>query len=191
MIRDADATRARLLAAARAEFAAYGIAGARVDRIAAKADSNKAQIYHYFTSKEGLFDAVFAGIVEEVLREAPLDADDLPGYAVKLAEGYERHPDILRLVTWQRLERGDQPPNEAAVAVNESKVTQIAQAQQEGRVSSRYPAEVLLTAILHIAAMWTSTSPESASASQPPPEAARRRYIAQIVTDLISDTPHT
>ncbi|MEU2358647.1 TetR family transcriptional regulator [Streptomyces misionensis] len=191
MIRDADATRARLLAAARAEFAAHGIAGARVDRIAAKAGSNKAQIYHYFTSKEGLFDAVFASIVEEVLREAPLDPDDLPGYAVKLAEGYERHPDILRLVTWQRLERGDQPPSEAAIAVTERKVSQIAQAQQEGRVSSRYPADILLTAILHTAAMWTSTSPESASAGQPPSAAARRRYIAQIVTDLISETPRT
>jgi hypothetical protein len=32
----------------RTEFAQYGIAGARVERIGEAADSNKAQIYHYF-----------------------------------------------------------------------------------------------------------------------------------------------
>ena len=40
--RDAEATRRRLLDAATAEFAAYGIAGARVDRIAAEARSSAA-----------------------------------------------------------------------------------------------------------------------------------------------------
>jgi hypothetical protein len=38
-MRDAEATRARLLAAARGEFAAFGIAGSRVDRIAATGGS--------------------------------------------------------------------------------------------------------------------------------------------------------
>ena len=55
---DAQATRRRLLDAAYSEFAQYGIAGARVDRIAEAADSNKAQIYHYFGGKIQLFDAV-------------------------------------------------------------------------------------------------------------------------------------
>lgn len=39
--RDAEATRCRILAAATAEFAAHGIAGARVDRIAKAAQSHK------------------------------------------------------------------------------------------------------------------------------------------------------
>ena len=39
--RDAEATKARILEAATAEFAAHGIAGARVDRIAASAGANK------------------------------------------------------------------------------------------------------------------------------------------------------
>ena len=39
---DAQATKRRLLAAATAEFAAHGLAGARVDRIAAAARANKA-----------------------------------------------------------------------------------------------------------------------------------------------------
>jgi AcrR family transcriptional regulator len=184
VIRDAAATRARLLGAARDEFAAFGIAGARVDRIAAEAASNKAQIYHYFGSKEQLFDAVFAVVVDEVVRELPLDAGDLPGHAARLAEYYEEHPDALRLVTWQRLERSTGPQ---AVAVNASTaaIAEIAQAQADGRLSDRYPADVLLHAVLHIAALWARTSPDMAWARKPLSAAARRRIVEQMVRDLL------
>ena len=51
---DRTSTRARILRAAAAEFARYGFAGARVDRIAQDAQANKRLIYHHFQSKEGL-----------------------------------------------------------------------------------------------------------------------------------------
>jgi AcrR family transcriptional regulator len=186
MIRDADATRARLLAAARREFAAFGIAGARVDRIAAEAGSNKAQIYHYFGSKDQLFDAVFAALVDELVREIPIDADDLPGYAARLAEGYERDPDVMRLLTWQRLERGTEAPPVVAVKHGETKIAKIAQAQADGRLSDRYPADVLLLAVLHIAALWATTSPDMTWARKLPSAAARRRVVMQMVRDLLA-----
>ena len=63
--RDSEATRQRLIEAARREFGEFGIAGARVDRIAANAEANKAQIYHYFGSKDQLFDAVWESIVKD------------------------------------------------------------------------------------------------------------------------------
>ena len=55
--RDAARTKQRLLDAACDEFAKYGIAGGRVERIAAAARCNKALIYAYFDSKDALFDA--------------------------------------------------------------------------------------------------------------------------------------
>ena len=55
MAYDSAATRARLLDAAHSEFAERGLAGARVDRIAAAAQANKQAIYAYFGSKEQLF----------------------------------------------------------------------------------------------------------------------------------------
>src|ERR1700689_2069796 len=119
MIRDAEATRQRLLDAATEEFAARGIAGARVDRIADAARSNKAQIYHYFGSKDGLFDAVFTAIVAQVVEGIPLDVTDLPGYAERLARGNDEYPDVLRLATWHRLERGDATLVQAAVDSNQ------------------------------------------------------------------------
>ena len=56
--RDPDATKARILEAAKREFAKLGFGGARVDSIAARAKANKRMIYHYFSSKEELFTAV-------------------------------------------------------------------------------------------------------------------------------------
>jgi AcrR family transcriptional regulator len=185
VIRDADATRARLLGAARREFAAFGIAGARVDRIAAEAASNKAQIYHYFGSKEQLFDAVFAAVVDEVVRELPLEVDDLPGYAARLAEYYEQHPDVLRLVTWQRLERSTEPSAVALTAMK-PKIAEIAQAQADGRLSDRYPADVLLHAVMHSASLWAATSPDMAWVRKLHSAAARRSLVEQMVHDLLA-----
>jgi TetR/AcrR family transcriptional regulator len=56
--RDADKTRLKILAAAAAEFAQKGLAGARVDAIAQASGANKRMIYYYFTSKDGLYTAV-------------------------------------------------------------------------------------------------------------------------------------
>lgn len=55
----ADTTRAGILGAATRVFAAVGFAGARTDTIAAAAGVNKALLYYYFQSKEGLYTAVF------------------------------------------------------------------------------------------------------------------------------------
>src|SRR6201996_9826826 len=82
--RDAEATKGRILTAATAEFAAHGIAGARVDRIAAAADANKSLIYAYFGNKDGLFDAVFEAVVAGTVEAVPIDAEDLPGFAGRI-----------------------------------------------------------------------------------------------------------
>jgi AcrR family transcriptional regulator len=102
---DAHATRERLLAAAVEEFSARGLAGGRVDRIAAAAAANKRAIYDYFGDKEGLFDAAVAQVVSELNQANPLPEDDLPGYAGRLFDYLHAHPDAVRLTSWWRLER--------------------------------------------------------------------------------------
>lgn len=93
--------------AAPAEFAASGLACARVDRIAAGVGCNKQLIYAHFGSKQGLFDEVAATHVRQLLDSVPMTADDLPGYAVRLFEHTVTHPELVRLTMWQRLEGGD------------------------------------------------------------------------------------
>ncbi|HTU43248.1 MAG TPA: TetR/AcrR family transcriptional regulator [Candidatus Aquilonibacter sp.] len=47
-----------ILAAAEIEFATHGFSAARTESIAARANVVKGMIFHYFQSKEGLFEAV-------------------------------------------------------------------------------------------------------------------------------------
>jgi len=56
--RDPERTRAVILNAAVAEFTSKGLSGARIDRIAKRANVNKRMIYYYFKNKEGLYIAV-------------------------------------------------------------------------------------------------------------------------------------
>lgn len=62
----ATISRKRLLAAASAEFAARGFAGAKVDRIAAKARLNKAMIYYHFDNKAALYREVLLGVFRTI-----------------------------------------------------------------------------------------------------------------------------
>ena len=59
--RDPVATKAALLHAAVVEFAAKGLAGARIDEIAQRAGVNKQLVYHYFGSKEEIYAAAQSG----------------------------------------------------------------------------------------------------------------------------------
>ncbi|HEX3779811.1 MAG TPA: TetR family transcriptional regulator [Pseudonocardiaceae bacterium] len=188
MPRDAEATRARLLDAAVAEFAEFGIAGARVERIARQADSNKAQIYHYYGSKDQLFDAAFEAVVTKVVTAIPLDVHDLPGYAAKLAELYDRHPEIIRMATWQRRERSADAPAPLTIDSLRGKIDAIATAQADNTLPSHYPAGVLLALVLHLATAWVSVGPEF-SAAVPDADHLRSKYIVDAVHQLLADRP--
>ncbi|GAA2712550.1 TetR family transcriptional regulator [Actinoplanes palleronii] len=111
---DSAATRVRLLDAAYREFSERGLAGARVDRIAAAAKANKQAIYAYFGSKEDLFDAVLGDRLGVLADAAPYTPDDLPGYAGALFDALSAAPDLLRLTHWRGLERNDATPGEIA-----------------------------------------------------------------------------
>jgi len=112
---DSKATKERILAAATAEFAAHGVAGARVDRIAAQAEANKRAIYDYFGDKNALFATVLEHLMADLAQAVPPGEDPLPAYAERLFDYHRAHPEALRLLMWEALELGDQPvPGEAA-----------------------------------------------------------------------------
>lgn len=102
---DATDTKRRILIAARAEFAQFGLAGARVDRIAETGRVNKRSIYVHFGSKDDLFDLVVATALTEMAEEVPFTAHDLPAYAGALFDYITARPEILRLTSWAGLER--------------------------------------------------------------------------------------
>ncbi|MEV4252833.1 TetR family transcriptional regulator [Spirillospora sp. NPDC049652] len=116
MAYDSTATKERILAAAASEFAAHGVAGARVDRIAAQAKANKRAIYDYFGDKNELFAAVLERLMADLAEAVPPGDDDLAAYAGRLFDHHRAHPEALRLLMWEALELGgDRPvPGEAA-----------------------------------------------------------------------------
>ncbi|MDB5529487.1 MAG: hypothetical protein JWR51_2590 [Devosia sp.] len=179
MAGDATETRKKLLAAATEEFAARGIAGARVDRIAAEAGANKSLIYSYFGSKDGLFAAVYDAQVVLTIDAVPFTADDLPGYAARQFDHHRLHPTVQRLTTWSRLERGtDASPIEAIASSNIRKITAIEAEQAAGRLPTRFSAYELLSMVLAIANMW-------ATGSHQPPGAADIARQRQSIIDAV------
>jgi AcrR family transcriptional regulator len=164
--RDGSATRRRLLDAAAAEFSRYGIAGARVDRIAAAAGANKAQIYAWYSSKDGLFDAVFVEHLTLVVDLVPFDADDLPGYAVRLYDAYLDRPEIVRLAVWARLER--MPTGDlltAAAAEVAAKTAAVRAAQEAGIVDPDLDPHDVYAMVIGLSLTWSPASPTVTAAA--------------------------
>jgi AcrR family transcriptional regulator len=183
--RDAQATQQRLIAAGRSEFAAYGLTGARVDRIAEAAQSNKAQIYHYFKNKVGLFDAVWDQHVRQVVAGLPTDVEDLPSMAVMLCDMYADHPDMPRLITWQRMEQAEIPRDPTSAGDVRNRIALISRALADGAVTSGFDADVLFALILHTAALWECTSPEVMMAITVDDRDQRREIVRMVVASLV------
>jgi AcrR family transcriptional regulator len=109
---DPEQTRQNILEVATEEFATNGLAGARVDAIAAKTRTTKRMIYYYFGSKDELYQAVldqaYGGIRHN---EAHLHLVDLPPIdAMRALVGmtfdyHEAHPDFVRLVSIENFQQ--------------------------------------------------------------------------------------
>jgi AcrR family transcriptional regulator len=155
--RDSTATKARLLEAATEEFAAHGIAGARVDRIAAAANANKQLIYAYFGSKDQLFDAVLTTRFRALTEDVPFAPDDIAGYVGRLFDYLVAHLEVLRLATWAGLER---PTAVAAFEADSyrTKLIAIADAQRDSRLDASFAPADLLALALGITGAWFTAS---------------------------------
>jgi AcrR family transcriptional regulator len=147
MPRDATATRAKLIAAARQEFADHGIGGARVERIAQQADVSKERIYGHFGSKEKLFEAVLAEALEEHTQTLGVPSDDLGEYVSRIYDFHRKNPQVLRLMLWEAQYYGDEPlPQEERRTEHYTQKT-AALAEVLGIESDREAAITLLVAI--------------------------------------------
>ncbi|WP_111768638.1 TetR family transcriptional regulator [Nakamurella deserti] len=183
MARDGAASRVRLLAAAAVEFAQHGIVGARVDRIAASSGVNKAQMYAWYGSKDGLFDAVFAAQLHGIVDAVPFDADDLPGYAVRLYDSYLQAPELVRLASWNRLER--MPTGDLLVGhdeLSEPKFAAIARAQADGSILAGLRPDEVYSLVIALAGTWSPVSATfTASAADSEVDHQRRRAALRLV----------
>ena len=108
-------TRDRILDAAEHAFSVAGLAGARVASIAQDADVNKAMLYYYFGSKEGLYTAVLERVADSIVHMADTSLAEsaappaermfafLSGYRDLLAS----RPKVVRLMMHEVLTGGE------------------------------------------------------------------------------------
>jgi AcrR family transcriptional regulator len=111
---DPERTMAGILEVATVEFGEKGLAGARIDEIAAATRTSKRMIYYYFGSKEGLYLAVLEDSYRRMrVTEAELELDSLaPEDALRrlVAFTFDHHqgnPAYIRLVMSENMERGE------------------------------------------------------------------------------------
>ncbi len=110
---DPERTMANIMEVAIAEFAEKGLAGARIDEIAAATHTSKRMIYYYFGSKEGLY---LAALEESYRRmraiEGEQNLDSLEPMAAlrRLVEftfdHHFSHENYIRLVISENMNRG-------------------------------------------------------------------------------------
>jgi AcrR family transcriptional regulator len=152
---DTERTKRLLLDAATAEFAEHGLAGARIDRIAATAGVNKERIYQYFGKKDDLFAAVLGTRLRASLDDVPMRGtgpEAAGDYAGRLFDHHLADGVIPRLVFWEGLERG------AATAADATRVSyheeKVARFQEVLPGLDRAAAGELLLTIVSLVNAW-------------------------------------
>jgi TetR/AcrR family transcriptional regulator len=180
--RDPVATRQRILDVAENEFAARGLAGARVHTIAKRADVNVRMLYHYFGDKEGLFCAVLQRSAAET---PPMPSPGTQPFVDQWHEMLEyliARPHLVRLAVWESLDYSEKP------LVNERErrkrmrgaMGHLSAEAAAGQVDPELDGEMLLIAVLALANTPIAFAPmvRLITGLRPSSPAFRRRYEA-------------
>ncbi|OBI14114.1 MULTISPECIES: TetR family transcriptional regulator [unclassified Mycobacterium] len=152
-MRNTTELRQEILAAARSEFAAYGLAGARIDRIARTAQASKERLYAHFGDKETLFREVVVTDAAEFFRSFQLRPEAIPEFVGDVYDVACSHPEFHRMITWSRLEGVtlEEPP------VLENDLATIAAAQAGGHVDPAWQPMDLMVLLFGIALAWANS----------------------------------
>jgi len=139
-----EPTRLRLLAAAAAEFAAKGFAGANVDRIARSARVNKAMIYYHFRSKAALYREIlhdmFAAVAANVaaVEDSPADpADKIRAFVDAIADAAEARPHFPP-IWFREIADGGTRLDAATLAHVTAVVKTLGRIVQDGHAKKRF-----------------------------------------------------
>lgn len=179
--------RGEILAAARAEFAQYGLAGARIDRIARAANASKERLYAHFGDKETLFRDVVATDGAEFFRAVELRPEAVPEFVGGIFDLAQNRPEHDRMITWARLEGfpldipefDEEHPPERAIAALE-------QAQADGHVDPAWDPQHLLVLLFAIALAWAHWPDPAAATTDAAVIAGRRAAAVDAASRLVT-----
>jgi AcrR family transcriptional regulator len=170
--------RGEILAAARAEFAQYGLAGARIERIAKAANASKERLYAHFGDKEALFRLVAHTDGAEFFESVTLRPEAVPEFVGDVVDLARAHPEHLRMITWARLEGLPfDEPQSAGYDIPGRELAAIEAAQAAGYVDAHWQPMELLVMLFGIGMAWAHW-PHQDGANEDPAVLASRRAAA-------------
>ncbi len=174
MPRPLKASPERILAAAAAEFAARGYAGARVDRIARRARVNKAMLYYHFSSKQGLYRALlrgtfleFAGVLAGLAASGEPPAGKLDAAVramVAFVDGHAYFPSIMLREVAEGGTHLDAETLDALAAVPRAFAALVATGREAGVFRPVHPLAAYFTTVAPIL-MYIASTPVRARLS--------------------------
>ncbi len=190
-MRSTSELRDHILTAARGEFARYGFAGARIDRIAAAANASKERLYAHFGDKEALFREVLAADVREFFQAVTMRPDAVPEFVGDLFDQQVRRPEHHRMVAWAHLEGLTlEEPTADGQPLPELAVAAIVEAQASGYVDPSWDPRDLLILLFGIALAWAHFPDPAASTDSAPILARRRAAAVEAATRVASPATH-
>lgn len=194
MVRNPTETKRKILDAATDEFTERGLAGTRMEAVAARAGVNKERVYNYFVTKPKLFTAVLAEQLEQIAIAVPIDTvgdDGVAEFAARCFDYHLEHPALVRLLHWEALERPTDIADEATRTEHyQQKVTAFRRAQDEGILDPAIPANDMVFMVLALAAWWAA-APQVAhmvtgAADEPGTRSRRRASVAEAARKMCS-----
>lgn len=187
-MRKTDELRDTILAAARSEFARFGLAGARIDRIARAASASKERLYAHFGDKETLFRSVVAADSAEFFEAVTLRPEAVPDFVGDIYDLAHRRPEHLRMITWANLEglALDPPPAQEWDAVPARDIRAIEEAQAAGYVDPAWQPLELLVVLFGVGLCWAQSPHPDARTGDPDVLAARRAAVVEAARRIIA-----
>ncbi|AUX73023.1 TetR family transcriptional regulator [Erwinia pyrifoliae] len=147
---DPEGLKKRILASALKTFAEYGLTGARMEQIAAHAQTTKRMVVYHFNNKERLYIAVLHLVYQEMRQhEAGLNLSAMtPSQAIaRLAESsfdyHVTHPDFIRLICSENLIRGRYiTQSDAFKTLNQSALQVLEEILVRGKQSGEFDPRI-------------------------------------------------
>lgn len=184
--------RGEILAAARAEFARCGLAGARIDRIAKAAAASKERLYAHFSDKETLFREVVATDFAEFMRAVTLRPTAVAEFAGDIYDLTCSRPEHFRMLAWAQLEGFALVSPESEVELESAQAQgfgAIAAAQADGLVDPAWQPADLMALLFSIGLTWVNLPGPAARTDDPDVIAHRRAVAVDAATRLVARRP--
>lgn len=186
-MRSTTELRDEILVAARTEFAKYGLAGARIDRIAKSARASKERLYAHFGDKETLFREVVAADVAEFFGAVTLRPDAVPEWVGNVYDLACTRPEHIRMMTWAHLEGFVlEEPRTDGEPVPAQAIAAVEAAQAGGHVDSAWQPVELLVMLFGIGLAWAHWPDPSACTDDPALNAHRRSTAVEAAARVVA-----